>query len=1238
MIPMDIKLENLELVHLGRESKFDLIPEDDSYINKSTLVFDLPPVIPDLSEQLEEILDHPEKLSIYDLDNVQRHIPRKPNISSLFTTELCPLQTTLKAERNMTTGEVIKFNEVIIEDNASNSKNSMSFKRAPDVTTDVKGNPNNLPFWPGGFDDYSFEKLKDNIKNQDIDFVNDLLTIPPGFEVGMKFEKKKEEIEQSVIKLSDILSSYDISELDSVAEGFVFESSEDIDRISDATATTSTTITSENDELEETLSKTPDVLNISETKEIETESTTDWAVEVNVLLPVEDFHQRIPNMAFKYDFELDTFQKQAILHLENNDNVFVAAHTSAGKTVVAEYAIALAMKSMTKAIYTSPIKALSNQKFKDFKKTFEDVGLLTGDIQLNKTASCLIMTTEILRSMLYNGSEVVRNLEWVIFDEVHYINDSERGVVWEEVLIMLPSHVKLVLLSATVPNTLEFADWIGRIKQKKIYVITTLKRPVPLEHHLYTGSGGKSKGELFMIVDAAGNFKTLGYNAALNAKQERTSKHQHSFGPKGYRNNVSEKQDKNTYIGLIEYLRQHDKLPVVCFTLSRKKCDDNAQMLSSVDLTVKEEKGEIHKFVTSCISKLNKSDRKLPQVVTMQQLLKRGLGVHHSGILPILKEVVEMLFERGLIKMLFATETFAMGINMPARTVVFDSIKKHDGQNFRELLPSEYIQMAGRAGRRGKDSEGTVIIMCKADIPETSVLYKMMLGKPTKLESKFRLTYSMILNLLKVHNENLRVEDMMKRSFREAFSQRNVKEDEKVLKELIETFTHLEKLECEICQFDIKQYCKMVQDFYNSKTNLLKKIFNSQFGLKLFSQGRLLTVKTSYHSNTFGVILNSDKKVLKVLLMCKYSSERCKSTTDILDMDEASIKQLPWLPKLYVPESVSSYHITSISVNEIQKIFNKVIKIDANEIFNDWNKQIKNDNEIPGKSINKLVQKLHQMIMENENGLPPVDIIKECGVRDIELFERVKDILHTSEVLEKFTCLTCVDFIDHFVKTFKEIELEKKMNNYKLKLSEKSLQLLPEYQARIRVLQELHYIDNTNTTEMKGKVACAMSNHEIFLTELLVDDVFKSLKPEEIAALLSCTVFQQRMDDVPDEVLPFSLQEGKEKLLAIIQHIGETQVKCGLKQSEKEFSDQYNFNLCNVVYEWAKGTTFSEIMNITTVQEGIIVRCIQRLDEILKDVRAAARTIGNPELEAKTEKASQMIKRDIVFAASLYIQ
>ncbi|KAF5018642.1 hypothetical protein F66182_9371, partial [Fusarium sp. NRRL 66182] len=239
----------------------------------------------------------------------------------------------------------------------------------------------------------------------------------------------------------------------------------------------------------------------------------EWAHMVDINHDMSNFRELVPDMAREWPFELDTFQKEAVYHLENGDSVFVAAHTSAGKTVVAEYAIALAAKHMTKAIYTSPIKALSNQKFRDFRQTFDEVGILTGDVQINPEASCLIMTTEILRSMLYRGADLIRDVEFVIFDEVHYVNDFERGVVWEEVIIMLPEHVSLILLSATVPNTKEFASWVGRTKQKDIYVISTPKRPVPLEHYLWAGK------DIHKIVDSEKKFIEKGWKDAHFAIQ-----------------------------------------------------------------------------------------------------------------------------------------------------------------------------------------------------------------------------------------------------------------------------------------------------------------------------------------------------------------------------------------------------------------------------------------------------------------------------------------------------------------------------------------------------------------------------------------------------------------------------------------------------------------------------------------------------------------------------------------------
>ncbi|MFS7978053.1 putative RNA helicase [Helianthus anomalus] len=501
-----------------------------------------------------------------------------------------------------------------------------------------------------------------------------------------------------------------------------------------------------------------------------------WAVTGGSDGIADHFDELVPDMALDFPFQLDAFQKEAIYYLEKGESVFVAAHTSAGKTVVAEYAFALASKHCTRAVYTAPIKTISNQKYRDFSGKF-DVGLLTGDVSLRPEASCLIMTTEILRSMLYRGADIIRDIEWVIFDEVHYVNDVERGVVWEEVIIMLPRHINFVLLSATVPNTIEFADWIGRTKQKQIRVTGTTKRPVPLEHCLFYS------GQVYKICEQE-KFISQGLRAAKDAHKRKTlttppaplhtQKPNTSFARgksnkqtapqnfvgtgrayQGNNNWGSRVSEKSVWLSLINKLSKTSLLPVVIFCFSKNRCDKSADNLRETDLTSGSEKSEIRIFCDKAFSRLKGSDRNLPQIVRVQGLLQRGIGVHHAGLLPIVKEVVEMLFCRGVIKVLFSTETFAMGVNAPARTVVFDSVRKFDGKEYRQLLAGEYTQMAGRAGRRGLDKIGSVLVMCRDDIPDESDLKNLITGSATRLESQFRLTYIMIMHLLRV--EELKV-------------------------------------------------------------------------------------------------------------------------------------------------------------------------------------------------------------------------------------------------------------------------------------------------------------------------------------------------------------------------------------------------------------------------------------------------------------------------------------------------
>ena len=374
-----------------------------------------------------------------------------------------------------------------------------------------------------------------------------------------------------------------------------------------------------------------------------------------------------------YPFELDPFQKQAVDYVEKGESVLVAAHTSAGKTAVAEYAVAKSLRDGQRVIYTSPIKALSNQKYRDLQEEFSDVGLMTGDITINPSATCLVMTTEILRSMLYRGSEIMREVAWVIYDEVHYMRDKERGVVWEESIILLPHKVRFVFLSATIPNAKQFVDWIAKIHRQKCHVVYTNYRPVPLQHYIFPVGGDG----LHLVVDEKGKFREGNFQKAMatlkssdmdtamgdaltNSGNSKSKKRKRKSGGKG--------QNTDLY-NIIKLVMDRNLNPVIVFSFSKKDCEKYALELRKEDFNDEVEKDLVSQVYTNAIDSLSEDDQKLPQVEALLPLLKRGIGIHHGGLLPILKEIVEILFSEGLIKCLFATETFAIGINMPAKTV-----------------------------------------------------------------------------------------------------------------------------------------------------------------------------------------------------------------------------------------------------------------------------------------------------------------------------------------------------------------------------------------------------------------------------------------------------------------------------------------------------------------------------------------------------------------------------------------
>ena len=426
---------------------------------------------------------------------------------------------------------------------------------------------------------------------------------------------------------------------------------------------------------------------------------------------------------------LDRFQEEAIAAINQDHSVIVTAPTGAGKTVIAEYAVEKCLQTNKRVIYTAPIKALSNQKYRDFQSEYGDkIGIVTGDVVLNPYAQVILMTTEIFRNTIFDDIERLQDVSYVIFDEIHYINDIERGTVWEESIIFAPQHIKFVCLSATIPNINSFAEWMQSVREIDIAVVEELERPVPLEHHLYFPSFGIGK---------LGHLDDL---RQMAKRQKRKNEDQRDDTPKKLKSIINTE--------LIPYLHKQNRLPCLYFCFSRKRCEGNAHYYASTGqhelLDPEKQEQILEKFDALCIQ----FDIVEEKVITdFRQLISCGIAYHHAGMLPTLKEVVERLFTSGLIQLLFTTETFAVGINMPACTVVFDSLEKFDGVSFRYLKAREYHQMAGRAGRRGIDNVGYVYAQVDPEYATQDDVSKAVSNTIEPITSQFNLSYSSILNL-----------------------------------------------------------------------------------------------------------------------------------------------------------------------------------------------------------------------------------------------------------------------------------------------------------------------------------------------------------------------------------------------------------------------------------------------------------------------------------------------------------
>ena len=992
-----------------------------------------------------------------------------------------------------------------------------------------------------------------------------------------------------------------------------------------------------------------------------------------------NFPEKKNTTAMKFPFKLDKFQEKSLNCLENQQTVLVSAHTSAGKTVVAQYAIAMSLRDNQRVIYTSPIKALSNQKYRELCEEFNDVGLMTGDVSINTKASCIVMTTEILRNMLYKGSEMIKEIKWVIFDEVHYMRDKIRGVVWEETMILLSNKINYVFLSATIPNAREFAMWICLLKNQPCNIIYTEFRPVPLQHYVYaTGSD-----DIILAVDEKGNFKEENFNKALS---EISNINFYDNNENNYNNkknifnnkNNNEKKVKNEEEDIrkiIELITTNDLDPGIIFCFSKDKCESLANSLSKTELTLTndDEKKAIEKIYLYAILTLSEEDQNIPQIKNMLNILKLGIGIHHGGMLPIIRECVELIFQSGLIKILFSTETFSMGLNMPAKTVVFTNLEKFDGNKNRYLTGGEYIQMSGRAGRRGLDDKGVTIVILKKKI-KVDNCRDILRGGSDPLNSSFSLSYNQILNLSRI--EGIKCEFILKKSFRQYQSVRAIPLLRKKILVMYNNYLKYgnewdrdELINDIINKIELKNklYEYNRQLLFGENSEIRKKIKN------FLSKGRFVYIKN------FGIGIFVDYCKLNNELIAEFDSDKNfyeiikerKFNNSDNNAENEHEKNLTDFTKAYLLIYIKKNNNDNILIpGNILKSDGKLIKV-AFKVQNfDKISQIKialpekinNDNTL--KNIEKIFSQLSNSLLNKDTkniNYKYMDPIKDLNISDIKFKENLNEINNISNKLKEYE----KTFLNKYGKIINiNDNLETLLKNEIITTYQKKVELRTQIKYMInelnllnklvlneelinmkKVLLRLNYIDKNNLVTFKGQVACCITSGDtIILTEILFNGFLNNMSEIDIGVILSCFVGGEGVIYKKDKQLVENdnhLMQLFNKVKEIIESVFDIYIEYKINIKDKEsYIKLFRYDYMLSILYWIKGDkTFAEICDKknSEIHEGSFVRCIRRLDELIKELILCSDLLGNGSLKEKLENIKSKIERGIPFTASLYL-
>jgi len=914
-------------------------------------------------------------------------------------------------------------------------------------------------------------------------------------------------------------------------------------------------------------------------------------------------HPVLKDFTALYDFPLDDFQIRACEEIEDGKGVLVAAPTGSGKTIVGEFAIHLALATGRKAFYTTPIKALSNQKYHDLVKRYgpDDVGLLTGDNVVNGEAPVVVMTTEVLRNMLYAGSSTLLGLGFVVMDEVHYLADRSRGAVWEEVIIHLPESVSVVSLSATVSNAEEFGEWLTTVRGETTIIIEE-RRPVPLYQHVMVG---RRIMDLFASsdVDAAAGFVKEG--APVNGELMRVARDDWAATKIRDRRTPRDKRGRDgrrnvgngrrvwipSRVEVISALEREGLLPAIVFVFSRVGCDAavSQTLAANLRLTTPTERDTIHDYVEQACADLPAEDRHALGYHDFLDGLTRGVAAHHAGMLPAFKQVVEELFVRGLIKVVFATETLALGINMPARTVVIEKLTKWNGETHADLSPGEYTQLVGRAGRRGLDVEGHGVVLWQPGMNPRE-LAGLASTRTYPLRSSFRPSYNMAVNLVHQFGRP-RSRELLEQSFAQFQADKAVVGLARQVRKAEEALDgYREAAQCD--RGDFMEYAALRRRISDVEKNASRErradrreeIIES---LQRLKPGDVINVPTGKFAG-YAVVVDPgyDAEAPRPYVV---TLDRQARRLALVDFNQPVAAQT----RLRVPKS-----------------------------FNGRNPQMRRD--------------LASHLRDRTRDLRPVafaggDGRAHRGAQRQSAAEA--EIADLRRQLKVHPCHACPDREDHARWAERYFKLDRDTATLRRRVEARTNTVARQFDRVCEVLTTLGYLagepGDERVTDQGRHLMRLYSEMDLVAAESLRAGLWDALSPSELAAALSVLVYEaRRADDASPPRIPGGrVKDAIGEMVRVWAELDE------LERSHKlDFLRQPDLGFAWAAYRWAEGDDLDDVLGVVELAAGDFVRWVKQLIDLAGQVADAA---GEVPLRRTARQVVDRLKRGVVAYTSV---